>query len=76
MNETTLASDVTGSVCKVLVAPGDQVVADQVLLVVESMKMEMEVLAPAAGEVASVLVQEGDMVEEDQALLVLRATAG
>lgn len=75
MNDVTLTSDVTGSVWKVLVALGDQVVADQPLVIIESMKMEVEVLASADGEVASLLVQEGEMVTEDQALLVLRSTA-
>lgn len=75
MKDISIASEVTGSVWKILVAPGDKVVADQPLAVVESMKMEIEVLAPADGEVVSVLVQERDMVEEDQALLVLRTAA-
>lgn len=72
MNDVSIASEVTGSVWKVLVAPGDKVTADQPVAVVESMKMEIEVLAPADGEVVSVLVSEGDMVDEDQALVVLR----
>jgi biotin carboxyl carrier protein len=72
MSDVSLTSDVTGSVWKVLVATGDQVKAEQALVVVESMKMEIEVLAPADGEVTAILVQEGEMVEEDQPLLTLR----
>lgn len=74
MRDVSLTSDVTGSVWKVLVAPGEQVQNGQPLVVVESMKMEIEMLAPADAVVTSILVQEGQMVEEDQALLLLCST--
>ncbi|XAH23317.1 acetyl-CoA carboxylase biotin carboxyl carrier protein subunit [Xylophilus sp. GW821-FHT01B05] len=72
MPDYELRSEVTGSVWKVLVQPGAKVAAEEPLVVVESMKMEIPLLAPAAGEVFSLLVEEGEQVEEDQLLVVLR----
>lgn len=56
-------AEVTGKVWKVLVAEGETVEEGQTLIIVESMKMEIPVDAPAAGR-ARVLVGEGDAVED------------
>ncbi|MGO3124782.1 MAG: acetyl-CoA carboxylase biotin carboxyl carrier protein subunit [Advenella sp.] len=56
-------SEVTGTVWKVVVNDGDTVQEGQTLVIVESMKMEIPVEAPADGQ-ATVLVQEGSAVEE------------
>jgi propionyl-CoA carboxylase alpha chain len=61
-----------GLVVSVAVEPGQQVAAGELLLVLESMKMENELRAPREGEVRSVSVSAGDLVEADQVLLVLR----
>jgi biotin carboxyl carrier protein len=58
-----------GTVLRVLVAPGDQVAAGQVLMLLEAMKMELTVVAPAAGVVAAVLVAEGELVAGGQQLI-------
>ena len=57
-------AELTASVFKLEVAPGDHVEEGQPLIVLESMKMEIPVIAPRAGQVAELLVSEGDMVEE------------
>ncbi|MFS0884076.1 biotin/lipoyl-binding carrier protein [Aeromicrobium sp. 179-A 4D2 NHS] len=57
-------AELTASVFKLEVAPGDRVEEGQSLVVLESMKMEIPVVAPRAGEVTEVLVSEGEMVEE------------
>jgi urea carboxylase len=62
---------VAGNVWKILVAPGDTVEADQPLLIVESMKMEIQVCAPRAGKVHSVLTTEGRPVASGQHLAIL-----
>ena len=62
---------VAGNVWKILVAPGDAVEADQPLLIVESMKMEIQVCAPRAGKVHSVLTAEGRPVAAGQHLAIL-----
>jgi len=64
MASTTLQSEVTGTVWKVEVRPGDSVSAEQPLVVLESMKMEIPVPAPVACKVIEVLVAEGDAVTE------------
>ena len=62
---------ITGTVWKIVVQPGDEVSAEQPLVILESMKMEMPVKAPEAGKVASVRVSEKQAVEESDVLLVL-----
>ena len=58
-----------GTVFKIRVAVGDQVAAEQELIVLEAMKMESPIYAHAAGTVAAILVKEGDAVSEGQVLI-------
>ena len=67
----TVQSEVTGTVWKLEVQVGDAVGAEQTLLIVESMKMEIPVAAPRAGTVRQLLVAEGEAVTEGQDVLVL-----
>ena len=67
----TLQSEVTGTVWKVEVVEGQEVSAEQTLLVMESMKMEIPVGAPRAGRVLQLLVGEGEAVAEGQGVVVL-----
>ena len=73
MSTTNVIADVSGTVWKIVVAVGDRVDADQEVMILESMKMEIPALAPRAGVVHSLLVAEGEAVNEGQALAVLRA---
>ena len=52
-----------GAVRRVLVAAGDEVVAGQPLVVIEAMKMEHQIVAPADGTVAAVHVTPGQQVD-------------
>lgn len=67
----TLQSEVTGTVWTVEVVEGQEVSAEQTLLVMESMKMEIPVAAPRAGRVLQLLVGEGEAVAEGQGVVVL-----
>ncbi|MCW2573926.1 MAG: urea carboxylase, partial [Frankiales bacterium] len=67
-----VASHVAGGVWSVLVKAGDQVEAGQTLVVVESMKMEVSVLAPQAGRVVRLLCADGQPVSAGQPLVLLR----
>jgi acetyl-CoA carboxylase biotin carboxyl carrier protein len=67
----TIDAHITGTVWKVLVEVGDDVVAGEEVVVLESMKMEMAVEAEAAGVVAEVLCEEGQAVNEGEPLLRL-----
>jgi biotin carboxyl carrier protein len=64
-------SEVAGNVWKVEVEVGDSVAEGDVLIILESMKMEIPVESPAAGTIAEILVAPEDAVEEDQLLAVL-----
>jgi pyruvate carboxylase subunit B len=60
-----------GSVLKVVANIGDSVNEGDVLLILEAMKMEIEVVSPSSGVVSSILVKQGDSVENGQTLVVL-----
>jgi acetyl-CoA carboxylase biotin carboxyl carrier protein len=64
-------ADVTGSVWKILVTPGQQVARGDELAILESMKMEIPVIAPSKGTVAEVLVAESDTVREGDVLITI-----
>jgi biotin carboxyl carrier protein len=69
--ELEIESEVQGNVWKVMVTPGTQVAAGELLLIIESMKMEIPVEAPVAGTVLKMLVAPEQAVAEDQLLVVL-----
>ena len=64
-------AQITGNVWKIEVAVGDSVEEEDVLLVVESMKMEIPVEAPESGRVAEIRAEEGQPIEEGDILVVL-----
>jgi len=64
-------SEVTGSVWQIVVNVGDSVSAGEVLIVLESMKMEIPLESPVAGRVLELLVRPQDVVEEGQVLVVI-----
>ena len=64
-------AEMAASVWRVRVAAGDTVAQGDVLVVLESMKMEIPVEAPSGGIVSVVAVGEGDSVDEGDILAVL-----
>jgi acetyl-CoA carboxylase biotin carboxyl carrier protein len=62
---------ITGTVWKVEVSVGQQVAEGDVLVILESMKMEMPVEAPQAGRVKEVRCQPSQAVKEGEVLVVL-----
>tara|TARA_R110000787_G_scaffold8647_33_gene29604 strand:- start:1138 stop:1365 length:228 start_codon:yes stop_codon:yes gene_type:complete len=75
MPEITLKSDVTGRVWQVLKTVGDAVDRDETVMVVEAMKMEIQITTETAGRIKTLLVAEGDEVQEDQPVAILDATS-
>jgi biotin carboxyl carrier protein len=70
---TEVAAQITGSVWKIEKAVGDAVAEGDVILILESMKMEIPVEAPCGGRIREIRVQEGDSIEEDAILAVIDA---
>ncbi|HTK09913.1 MAG TPA: acetyl-CoA carboxylase biotin carboxylase subunit [Ktedonobacteraceae bacterium] len=60
--QRALAAPMAGTIVKVLVQPGEAVAANQVLVILSTMKMEHSITAPYAGKVQRVLYQEGAVV--------------
>jgi acetyl-CoA carboxylase biotin carboxyl carrier protein len=59
-------AEMVANVWKVLVSEGDQVDEGDTLVILESMKMEIPVLAESPGIVTKLHVAEGDVVQEDE----------
>jgi biotin carboxyl carrier protein len=66
MQRRKVISEVAGTVWKIEAPVGSTVVADDPILLLECMKMEIPVYAPAAGIVVEIRVAEGDPVAEGQ----------
>ncbi len=71
MASETIFSEVTGSVWKILVQANDVLETEGTIMVLESMKMEIPVLAPDGGRIIKILVTEGEPVKEGQELAVV-----
>ncbi|MCQ2988798.1 urea carboxylase [Pseudomonas tremae] len=66
-------SHIAGNLWQVQVQPGERVEAGDVLVILESMKMEIPLLAPVAGVVREVRVQPGSAIRAGQRVVVLAA---
>ena len=73
MARIEIESDVTGTVWKIEVEEGASVTEGQPLIILESMKMEIPVLASDDGKVAEIMVDEEEPVSEGQVVVVLDA---
>ncbi|MCM2371940.1 biotin/lipoyl-containing protein [Aporhodopirellula aestuarii] len=67
----SITSPMAGVVLSVDVADGEEVSQEQLLLVLEAMKMENQIIAPAPAKVAKVHVKAGESVTEGQLLVEL-----
>ena len=67
-NKGTLVAQMSGVIVNVLFKPGDTVQADQTLIVMESMKMEHQLLAGIDGVIEALQVKAGDTVSAQQLL--------
>jgi biotin carboxyl carrier protein len=71
MPDIRVVTEVAGRVCALPVAAGASVGDGDEVALVESMKMEIPVSAPAAGKVKFILVAVDDVVAEGQALVII-----
>jgi biotin carboxyl carrier protein len=67
----TVRAPMTGTVVELRARVGQVVAVDEVLVIVEAMKMEYRLVAPHAGEVRQVACQQGDLVDLGAALVTI-----
>ncbi|MBW2271045.1 MAG: biotin/lipoyl-binding carrier protein [Deltaproteobacteria bacterium] len=68
---TEVEAQIAGNVWKIEKAVGDAVQDEDVILILESMKMEIPVEAPCGGTLTEIRVAEGDAVDEGAVLAVI-----
>ena len=66
MANVDVKSEITGNVWKIVAAVGDELPEDEPVMILESMKMEMPIEAPADGTITEILVKPEDSVQEGQ----------
>ena len=71
-NAISVKATMPGTILSFNVAIGDKVTEGQVVAVLEAMKMENELTAPASGEVISIHVEKGSSVVEGQVILQIK----
>jgi acetyl-CoA carboxylase biotin carboxyl carrier protein len=64
-------AEMVANVWRVVVAEGDQVSDGDTLVILESMKMEIPVVAEVSGTVSKLNVAEGDVVQQDDLIAVI-----
>jgi acetyl-CoA carboxylase biotin carboxyl carrier protein len=64
--QVEVKSEITGKVWKIETKVGDKLEEDDPILILESMKMEIPIMAPADGTLVEILVAEEDAIEEGQ----------
>ncbi|WP_440073021.1 biotin/lipoyl-binding carrier protein [Streptosporangium sp. OZ121] len=66
-----IRAEMVANVWKILVAEGDPVEAGDTVVILESMKMEIPVLAEDSGVIAKLQVTEGDVIQEGDLIAVI-----
>ena len=64
-------SEIAGSVWKIIAETGADLAVDDVIVILESMKMEIPVVAPNDGKLKEIHVAEGEMIGEGQLIATL-----
>ena len=70
-NPKEIGSSIPGTILNILVKKGEMVKENQIVAVIEAMKMETNVIAGCDGEVSEVFVKAGDMVKSGELLIEL-----
>lgn len=66
-----IKAPMTGKIVSIVVHLGDQVNAEDEVIIMDAMKMEIPVYAPEEGTVKEIKIKEGDSVKTDQVLMIL-----
>jgi acetyl-CoA carboxylase biotin carboxyl carrier protein len=73
MTIVDVKTEITGTVWKIVTSVGAALGEDDLILILESMKMEIPVAAPESGTVVEILVAEGDTVTEGSVVARIEA---
>ena len=71
-NENEIVATLPSNIFKILVKEGEKVSAGQTIIILEAMKMEINIEAPKDGVIAEILVKQGETVDADQILAKLQ----
>ena len=71
MAARSIRTNMAGTITRVEVRAGDSVTKEQVIAIIEVMKMEIAIESPDAGRVSRLHVTGGDLVDEGQTLITL-----
>jgi acetyl-CoA carboxylase biotin carboxyl carrier protein len=66
-----IKAPMTGKIINIVVNVGDEVKAEDEVVIMDAMKMEIPVYAPVDGVIKEIKVKEGDSVKTDQILIIL-----
>ncbi|MFI5000258.1 MAG: biotin/lipoyl-binding carrier protein [Reyranellales bacterium] len=73
MAVVNVKSEIAGNVWKIQTKPGDKIEFEGEIMILESMKMEIPVLAPKAGTIKEIRVSEGEAIEEGHLVAIIDA---
>jgi len=68
---TTVNAPMVGKILNIVANVGDRIQEDDTIVVMEAMKMEIEIVAPASGTIAEIRVAPGDSVDPDTIVAVI-----
>ena len=71
MKRIEIVAEIAGKVWKIEAQPGAPLAADDAILILESMKMEIPVTAPCAGTVIEIYFNEGEVVGEGEVVAII-----
>ncbi len=74
MARQVVEAEVGGTVSKIERREGERIARDQLIMMIELMKMEIPIAAPVDGTLVQLLVAEGDVVTEGQEVAILETT--
>lgn len=69
--DITIGANVSGTIWKILKDPGDKVKEGEKIIIIEAMKMEIDIVAPRDGKIVSIAVKTNEAVKENQTLVVM-----
>lgn len=73
-NTTAVESPMSGSILSIEAEVGDYVEKDEVVIIIEAMKMETEIFAPISGEITDIMAVVGNHCKQGEELAVIKET--